>query len=411
MSHELDDEYGGPYFAHLAERFTVITYDRRGVGLSDKARDDFSIDADVHDLEGVVEHLGLERFSLIGNFHLGPAAIAYAAQNPDSVERLILYGTYANGIRLTRDEIKASITSLMRTHWGMASRTLADLTAPGAEGEVLERIARIYRESTSGEMAANLLDMAYSVDVTDMLHSIRAPTLVLHRHQTRTVPFVLSRELASMIPDAQLRALEGTYYWPWMGDSESVVNSIFEFLEAPPVGEHGDSASTDAQIPSSTAIILFADIVDSTALTEELGDAAFREKARELDKVLRAIIRDHDGTPVEGKLLGDGVLATFASARQAIEAALACGNAGDDGGLPLHLGLHAGDVISEEGNVFGGAVNIAARISGDSAPGELLISQTVRDLARTSAGVAFEDKGERELKGIGEAVRVWKVVS
>jgi class 3 adenylate cyclase len=157
--------------------------------------------------------------------------------------------------------------------------------------------------------------------------------------------------------------------------------------------------------------ILFADIVDSTALTETLGDAAFREKARDLDATLRAVIRDNAGTPIEGKLLGDGVLATFASARQAIEAALACARSGDDAGLPLHLGLHAGDVIREDNNVFGGAVNIAARISAESAPGEVLVSDTVRALARTSAGVHFEDRGEQALKGVSDAVRVWRVRS
>jgi adenylate cyclase len=110
-----------------------------------------------------------------------------------------------------------------------------------------------------------------------------------------------------------------------------------------------------------------------------------------------------------GKLVGDGVLAVFRSARQAIEAALRCGRAGESVGLPLHLGVHAGDVIREENNVYGGAVNIAARISGLSAPGETLVSGTVRDLARTSAGVTFEDRGEQALKGVGEPVRVWAV--
>jgi class 3 adenylate cyclase len=158
------------------------------------------------------------------------------------------------------------------------------------------------------------------------------------------------------------------------------------------------------------------DIADSTALTERLGDAALRGKARDLDTALRAVIHDNAGTPIEGKLLGDGVLAVFTSARQAIEAALACGKAGNDGGLPLHLGLHAGDIIRESdpdgrSNVYGGAVNIASRISGLSAAGEVLVSETVRSLARTSAGVAFEDRGEQALKGVGEAVRVWAVVS
>jgi class 3 adenylate cyclase len=139
-------------------------------------------------------------------------------------------------------------------------------------------------------------------------------------------------------------------------------------------------------LPSGTAIILFADIADSTALTERLGDTAFRAKARDLDTALRAVIREQAGTPVEGKLLGDGVLAVFTSARQAIEAALACGRSGDDAGLPLHLGLHAGDVIREENNVYGGAVNIASRIAGLSALGQVLVSETVRSLARTSVG-------------------------
>jgi class 3 adenylate cyclase len=107
--------------------------------------------------------------------------------------------------------------------------------------------------------------------------------------------------------------------------------------------------------------------------------------------------------------LGDGVLAVFTSARQAIEAALACGAAGSHAGLPLHLGLHAGDVIREENNVYGGAVNIAARISGLSAPGEVLVSDIVRGLARTSAGVTFEDRGEHALKGIADAQRVFAV--
>jgi len=98
-----------------------------------------------------------------------------------------------------------------------------------------------------------------------------------------------------------------------------------------------------------------------------------------------------------------------AGARGAHSAALACGRSGDDVGLPLHLGLHAGDVIREDNNVYGGAVNIAARISGLSAPGEVLVSETVRLLARTSAGVRFEHRGRRKLKGVAEPSRLWAV--
>jgi adenylate cyclase len=124
---------------------------------------------------------------------------------------------------------------------------------------------------------------------------------------------------------------------------------------------------------------------------------------------MRTAIRRSGGTTIEGKLLGDGVLALFTSARQAIEAGVACATQGAEAGLPLHVGVHAGDVIREENNVYGGAVNIASRISGLSAAGEVLVSETVRSLARTSAGVRFEDRGEQALKGVGEAVRVWAI--
>ena len=130
---------------------------------------------------------------------------------------------------------------------------------------------------------------------------------------------------------------------------------------------------------------------------------------RAADTALRDAIRRAGGTAIEGKLLGDGVLATFNAAREAIACAAACHSAGSDVGLDLHVGIHAGDVIREEGNVFGGAVNVAARISDASEPGETLVSGTVRDLARTSAGVSFEDRGERDLKGVSDAVRVWAV--
>ena len=180
-------------------------------------------------------------------------------------------------------------------------------------------------------------------------------------------------------------------------DTDAILTAVESFLGG---GE---------DLPSGMTAILFADIADSTALTERLGDAVFREKARDLDVVLRAVIRDHAGTPIEGKLLGDGVLAVFTSARQAIAAALACARSGDAAALPLHLGIHAGDVIREDNNVYGGAVNIASRISGLSAPGEVLVSDIVRGLARTSASVGFADMGEQELKGVGEKVRVWAV--
>jgi class 3 adenylate cyclase len=128
-----------------------------------------------------------------------------------------------------------------------------------------------------------------------------------------------------------------------------------------------------------------------------------------LDTTLRRVIESAGGTAIAGRTLGDGVLATFPAARQAIEAALRCASAGDDAGLPLHLGVHAGDVIREGTDIYGGAVNIAARISGLTGAGEVFVSTTVRELGRTSADVVFEDRGEHTLRGVSDDVRVYLV--
>jgi class 3 adenylate cyclase len=179
-------------------------------------------------------------------------------------------------------------------------------------------------------------------------------------------------------------------------------------------GERGDGVLPEthtrpADLLPDTLVLLFADIVDSIPHTERLGDAQFRERARELDGLLRAIVSENRGTTVEGKLVGDGVLAVFPSARSAINCALACGALAASVGFELHLGIHAGDVIRDGNNVFGGAVNIASRISVATNPGEILVSETVRGIARTSGGVVFEDRGEYMLKGIDEPMRLFTV--
>jgi class 3 adenylate cyclase len=232
---------------------------------------------------------------------------------------------------------------------------------------------------------------------------VSAHTLVVHNRNNRFLPVQAGQRLAARIPNARFQVVDEQRL------GEQLPGIITGFL-----GESDEIAQRQADISSGTAIILFADIVDSTALTERLGDDAFREKARGLDEAMRAAIRENGGSPVEGKTLGDGVLAVFTSARQAIACAQACHEAASAAGLSLHVGIHAGDVIREadpdgRGNVYGGAVNIAARVAAASAAGETLVSGTVRDLARTSANVTFEDRGEQALKGIDDPVRVFAV--
>ncbi|MDA2919945.1 transcriptional regulator [Desulfobacterota bacterium AH_259_B03_O07] len=185
--------------------------------------------------------------------------------------------------------------------------------------------------------------------------------------------------------------------------------SVDDWLKRLIGAELGIEREEIEELPEGTVTILFADIVDSTMLTEKLSDDAFRSQARILEESLKNVINESDGKMVEGILLGDGVMAVFKSARKAIECAIRCNDASKETELRLHLGLHAGDVIKEGKNVFGGAVNIASRIADISSPGEIIVSETVRSLARTSTKVTFEDKGLHNLKGVSDPHRVFVV--
>jgi class 3 adenylate cyclase len=384
----------------LAEKRRVVRYDVRGTGMSARHAVDFALDSQMADLEAVVQRLGLDRLALYAPTNSGPAAIAYAARYPERVSHLILVSAWARASDWSQSPQLKALRGLLGRDWETYTETWAHMAYGWSRDEEARRAAALLRESLTQEAMLAWAETVRGFDVTDCLPQVRAPTLVVHDPELRVMDVGVARHLASQIPDARLVLLEGASILLPIGDMEAGRDAIDEFLH------EGEEAR---ELPEGMSAILFTDIVDSTALTEQLGDAAFRAKARELDALLRAIIRECGGTPVEGKVLGDGVLAVFTSARQAIECALRCNTAGESVGLQLHLGIHAGDVIREGNNVYGGAVNIAARIAGASAPGEVLVSDTVRGLARTSAGVGFEDRGEQTLKGVAEPQRLFAV--
>jgi class 3 adenylate cyclase len=302
-------------------------------------------------------------------------------------------------------EATRTFVELVRGNWSLARKAIAGVVFPSGPVELQRWVSESCRESTSPDIAARYTEFYATVDVTGLLPQVPVPTLVLHRRGDLRVSISAGRSVAALIPDACFAVLEGDIASSAFGDT-AYVETMRQFLNE---GRAQESTAEAAQLPEGMAVILFTDIADSTSLTERLGDAAFRARARELDASLRSVIRECGGTPVEGKVLGDGVMAVFTSARQAIDCALRCNAATEGTDLQLHLGIHAGDVIREGNNVYGGAVNIAARIAGASAPGEILASDVVRGLARTSAGVSFADRGEQDLKGIGEPQRLFAV--
>ena len=393
-----------PPFRALYERFaakqTLIRWDPRNFGLSQRGVDvDFG--AWALDVEAVADKLGLERIDLVA-LNWNPMVQV----RPERMRRLVLAPASAiRGADLLDRPDQAAVRSLAEKNWQVYTETLANFLL-GWTGDNAHAFAVFMRESIEQTDYLRHLASWRTSDLSPHLPGITCPTLVVTGPGTSDgdrFGAEQARLIASAIPNARLTKLAGAV----SGLNPKLVDVIEQFLDEEPFD--GASASPSPSESSAMAVILFTDIVSSTELTERMGDAAFRNASRALDADLRDAIREVGGAAVDGKLLGDGVLATFPSAAQAIDGARRCLALSAASELGLHIGLHAGDVIREENNVFGGAVNIAARICGLSAPGEILVSDVVRGMARSSAGVEFEDRGEQEMKGVGDPVRVYEV--
>lgn len=139
-----EDPDSRSYWESLARYHTVVLYDKRGVGLSDRDRTDFSLEAELEDLTVVIDHLRLKRLALFGYSQGGPVAVAYAAKHPRRITHLILYGTYARGDAIATAEVKSSLISLVRANWGLGSETLTNIFIPGADvatGELVHQVS------------------------------------------------------------------------------------------------------------------------------------------------------------------------------------------------------------------------------------------------------------------------------
>ena len=194
----------GGFVEALAERYTVIRYDKPGCGLSDRDGADLSFDRQVAAALAVADAVGAGRFSLFGASQGGQLAAAIAAACPDRVDALVLYGTCASGADLAPPEIRDSIVALVRAHWGLGSKMLTSIFIPDPAPEDVEALMRMMRTSASAEVAGRLLEVYYDTDVRALLPGIRARTAVLHREADPATRFELGREVATLIPGRRL---------------------------------------------------------------------------------------------------------------------------------------------------------------------------------------------------------------
>ena len=223
----------GSFVDRLAERFTVIRYDKPGCGLSDRDGIDLSFDGQVAAALAVADAVGAGRFRLFGASQGGQLAAVIAAKHPERVEALVLYGMCASGGDLAPPEVRKSIVALVRAHWGMGLKALAGAFVTDPTAEEMEEFTRFQRASASAAVAARLLEVYYDTDVKALLPQIQARTAVLHREADRGTRFELGREVAALIPGAELIPLPGSSHLYYHGDWQAVLDAMLGFLSEP----------------------------------------------------------------------------------------------------------------------------------------------------------------------------------
>ena len=425
LSYIFEDQFAQQFWGQLAQKVTVVSYDKHGCGQSDRDRKDFTLETEFLDLDTVISHLGLDKFSLLGSSMAGPVAIEYTLRHPKKVTDLILYGSYCNGKNLAPEDVRRALISLVKASWGLGSKTIADIFHPNANTKELKSLAKFQRESSSPEIAAKVLELAYSLDVTELLSGIKIPTLILHREGDKVITIDHGRQLAVEIPNAQFKLLKGAIHPWWYGETDEIINEIAEFVgrrksadsvrDISPVStiRHPDEDMGDIPIEGTEiveqATIVFSDIVSSTDLVTQLGDAAARNIFLKHDQIVRGQLRKYDGRELQN--LGDGFMLSFESASAAIKCACNIQKeiSKNLSSIKVRMGINTGEVVRREGrHPFGQAVVLASRIASKAKGDEVLVSDVTRHLASGSK-LPFSEKRRFKPKGFDETIKLYEV--
>ncbi len=233
LSH-LQALWAHPNAARVQQRFSdnnrFIWYDRLGCGLSDRDPGPMSLDHDVAQLLAVFDAAGIERCSLIGHSLGGPAAMAFAARYPERVDRLVLCSTFARGSAVVELAQITAFQQLVRANWDLGSRALASMFLPNGSSRDIAWYARLQQQTASTEVAVQLLDHLWQLDVRDHLATLRSPTLILHHRHDRAVPLAAAEEISALLPHARLEILDREEHDPFIRHSTDVIEAILGFL-------------------------------------------------------------------------------------------------------------------------------------------------------------------------------------
>ena len=388
-----------PEAARFLESFTefsrLILFDKRGTGLSDRVAGLPTLDEHVDDLRAVLDAVGSRRAAVTGWADGAAVALLFAALDPDRVTALVI-GSVVGKMRgdgsaepVAMDpEVMDQWAAAIESSWGQG--TFLPMLAPSVAGDA--RFAawwrRLERSSVTPNAAARFFRSMLELDVTPILPTIQAPTLVIHRRDSPLIRADAARWFALQIPGARYLEMPGADAVPYVGDVDVVLDEVEEFL----TGARGVGNAERV-----LATVLFVDISGSTPLAQVLGDRRWRDLLEDYRRTVRRLLARFRGQEID--TAGDGFLVTFDGPARAIRCALSIQEACMELGLEVHSGVHTGEVELRGGSISGLAVHIGARVGALARAGEVIATGTVKDLVLGS-GLRFIDRGRHVLKGV-----------
>jgi class 3 adenylate cyclase len=393
----------------LAEHARVIFFDKRGTGLSDRIAGVPTLEERSDDIRAVMDAAGSDRAALFGVSEGVPLSVVFAASHPERVSAMVLYGGSARHLwardypfgsteRELRNEIEESFDGFV-TPGGIEEMARSGLSS-GSDDE-LRAWARVLRYGSSPASLEALDRMNMAIDVRDVLPVVRTSTLVVHQRDDPWVRVEHGRYLAEHIPGAAYAELNGDEHLPSTTFVPRLLSQVVPFLH--------EAVNQAAPEPDKVLVtVLFSDIVGSTSMAVELGDTRWRQLLGEHHACIRRQLTRFRGVEID--TAGDGFFARFDGPARAIRCAQAIREAVAELGLEVRLGLHTGECEVLDGKVAGIAVAIGARVSAHANAGEVLVSQTVKDLVAGS-GIDFNDRGLADLKGVPGQWRLYAVSS
>lgn len=382
------------FLRRLAKFARVVTFDKRGQGLSDRLADIPSLEERIDDVRAIMDAINSKRAALIGFSEGAAMSVLFATTYPERVSQMVLFGGLARvadlmPTNLTPEVAQERLAAVVKG-WGngqFLSRVFAsDIGNP----EAVARIAKFEKLASSPGALKSYILSNRRIDINPILPLVRTPCLILHRATDAQVPVTLGRKLAESIPDARYIEYSSGDHAFWTGDIEAIAGDIEEFVT-------GHRAAADSDLERILATVLFTDIVDSTNRAVQIGDQRWRDLLDNHDDVSNRLISKHRGTLV--KSTGDGILATFDGPGRAVRCALALSEETKSIGLPVRAGLHCGEVEVRGSDIGGIAVHAAARVMSQSGSGEVLVSRVVTDLV-AGTDLKFSERGSYELKGL-----------